>query len=106
MEFNLGVSKEQYNSLVVDILNTLIRHKDCELKIIKAMLDNDISHINTDTRAKLRDLLNITPTNMNHLIMVLKNKGTLYKKKEGYVITDKVKEVINNKWLTFKFHVN
>ncbi len=106
MELELAISKESYNETALKLLNVLINHRDCELKILIAMLNNDITVINTESRKRIASLLDIDVTSLNHCIWILKSKGSLVKVKEGYLINTKILKAVQEKTLSFIFHVN
>lgn len=103
MEYNLNIIKESYNLAVLNILNCFLKHTDTELNILACMLDNNIEAIKTENREFIASKLDMNVLNLNNYIKRLKDKGSLTK---DLSINPNVIMALQDKSLTFKFHVN
>ena len=77
MHYPLKVSKQDYHTSMVRVMNFLFNMSDLEMNIIITMLNHKILYLTKETRKILKDLLEMSENNFNNYIAKLRRKKVI-----------------------------
>lgn len=108
MTNTIPISSKDYSQHILRIIGAMIPNNltDFEIKILSTMIDNDIKTLDTDTRLKVRLLIDTSEYNFNNYIKKLKEKGILIETKYGLGIHPNVLNAVHDRELVIKYNVN
>lgn len=109
MEYKIPVTKETYVKAVLMSINFLLNLTNFEIKILCAMINNNMLEVNIDTREHIRKVLNKDKFMTNNYIKSLRTKGVLLdhpKNSKVYYINPTIIDIIKEGKISFEFGIN
>lgn len=105
MEINVPITKEEYYKGYMKVLNSFLNLSKGELNLVIAMLENDITILNTYTRGLLREILNKDEYSLNNIVSSLKKSRTLIKDRQGLMLNPQMINNIDKQYISITFHI-
>lgn len=104
----IPIDSKNYTTHILRVIGAMIPNNltDFEIKVLATMIENDIKTLDTDTRLKLRLLLDTSEYNFNNYIKKLKEKGIFIETKYGLGIHPNILNAVYDKELVIKYNVN
>lgn len=108
MIFQKEIPKIEYNREVLKSLSFIFNLSDLELDILVAMLNNNYTVINIDSREMIRKVLNKDKYLTNNYIKRLRDKQVLLDKmgSKMFYINPIILDILKEGEVVFKFKIN
>lgn len=106
MDYQIPVSKENYNKAMIKVLNCFLNLTDYEINILSTMLNSNIKVLSTDSRKQLRTLMDTDTYTFNNHIMKLRKSNTLVATKFGLAINPNLLNTLTDKKINIEFNVD
>ncbi len=108
MEYNLQVTKNTHNKVILSILNFNFKLSDLETDMVASMLKYNITVINKESRLKIGRDVSSERSLINNYILRLKDKGILVTKAQDkkLYVNPSLLALRNSPNLSFKFTVS
>jgi len=107
MHSDIKVKKEDYVKAMLTIINFNLKLSELELDIITAMINNNMTVVNIDSREIIRKVLNKDKYITNNYIKRLRSKGVFLEKPNDkqFYINPNILDILKDKEVSFKFHI-
>jgi hypothetical protein len=105
MEINVPISRDNYYKGFLKVINSFLGLTKGELDIVVSMLENNITHLNRESRRIIRDDVHKDQYAFNNMVSTLKKSGTLIKGRDGLMLNPTMINNISNKTIKINFHI-
>lgn len=106
MTITVPTSKETYTRAILTTVNVFLNLAPRELEVIVAMVENNVTVLDTEGREKLRKKLNMDQANLNTYIHKLKVGNNIITKNNILTINPYIVDVIKDRSITFNFETH
>lgn len=105
MEYNVPVTKENYNRAVLTSLNGLLKMTKYEMNVVCTMLDKGMIELKRGTRKVIQDSIGCDKFCLNNHILQLIRKGILSRAGSSLQLNPNLLTTIRDGKYTFNFNI-
>lgn len=106
MIITVPTNKINYTRTILSTVNTFLNLSPKELEVLVVMIENNLVELDTESRAKLRKLLNMDQAILNTYIHKLKRGNNIITNNKNLLtINPYITKLINDRVITYNFEI-